>query len=87
MLIVHEFQHYSVQQGMMNNVEIHVRSTFTNNEGTSITSDDKISYDKVITGVAYSKDDAKITLIGVEDRPGIAASILNLFMKIILVLI
>jgi aspartate kinase len=52
-----------------------VRSTFTNNEGTSITSDDKISYDKVITGVAYSKDDAKITLIGVEDRPGIAASI------------
>jgi len=68
-------QSNSVQQGMMNNVEIHVRSTFTNNEGTSITSDDKISYDKVITGVAYSKDDAKITLIGVEDRPGIAASI------------
>ena len=56
-------QSNSVQQGMMNNVEIHVRSTFTNNEGTSITSDDKISYDKVITGVAYSKDDAKITLI------------------------
>jgi aspartate kinase len=68
-------QSNSVQQGMMNDVEIHVRSTFTNNEGTSITSDDKISYDKVITGVAYSKDDAKITLIGVEDRPGIAASI------------
>ncbi len=68
-------QSNSVQQGMMNDVEIHVRSTFTNNKGTSITSDDKISYDKVITGVAYSKDDAKITLIGVEDRPGIAASI------------
>lgn len=80
-------QSNSVQQGMMNNVEIHVRSTFTNNEGTSITSDDKISYDKVITGVAYSKDDAKITLIGVEDRPGIAASYFNLCLKIILALI
>ena len=35
-------QSNSVQQGMMNDVEIHVRSTFTNNEGTSITSDNKI---------------------------------------------
>jgi len=68
-------QSNSVQQAMMNDVEIHVRSTFSNKEGTQITNDQKISYDKVITGVAYSKDDAKITLQGVEDRPGIAASI------------
>jgi aspartate kinase len=34
-------QSNSVQQGMMNDVEIHVRSTFTNNEGTSITSDEQ----------------------------------------------
>jgi len=68
-------QSNSVQQAMMNDVEIHVRSTFSNKEGTQITNDQKISYDKVITGVAYSKDDAKITLQGVEDSPGIAASI------------
>jgi aspartate kinase len=68
-------QSYSVQNAMMNNVDIYVRSTFTNNEGTRITSDQKISYENVISGVAYSKDDAKITLEGVDDRPGVAANI------------
>jgi len=68
-------QSYSVQNAMMNNVDIYVRSTFTNNEGTRITSDQKISYENVVSGVAYSKDDAKITLEGVDDRPGVAANI------------
>ena len=34
-----------------------------------------IDYTKSVTGVAYSKDDAKITIIGVEDKPGVAANI------------
>lgn len=68
-------QSSSVQKAMINDVEIYVRSTFSNNKGTLIASEDKISYDKVITGVAYSIDDAKVTLQGVKDKPGVASSI------------
>jgi aspartate kinase len=52
-----------------------VRSTFTDREGTKIFDQENIDYTKSVTGVAYSKDDAKITLVGVEDKPGIAANI------------
>ncbi len=68
-------QSSSVQNGMINNVDIYVKSTFSKNSGTLIASEDKISYDKVITGVAYSTDDAKITLQGVKDKPGVASAI------------
>ncbi len=68
-------QSSSVQTAMINDVEIYVKSTFTNNPGTQILSEDKISYENVITGVAYSKDDAKITLQGVKDKPGVASKI------------
>ena len=54
---------------------LEVRSTFTDRNGTKIFSQESIDYTKSVTGVAYSKDDAKITLIGVEDKPGIAANI------------
>ena len=65
----------AVQIAMMYNIPIDVKSTFTNRQGTKIFSQENIDYKKIITGVAYSKDDAKITLIGVEDKPGIAAEI------------
>ena len=52
-----------------------VMSTFTDRKGTTIFDQENIDYTKSVTGVAYSKDDAKITLISVEDRPGIAANI------------
>ena len=68
-------QSSSVQTAMINDVEIYVKSTFSNNPGTQILSEDKISYENVITGVAYSKDDAKITLQGVKDKPGVASKI------------
>ena len=68
-------QSYSVQKAMINDVEIYVKSTFSNNSGTHIAAEDKISYDKVITGVAYSSDDAKVTLQGVKDKPGVASAI------------
>ena len=69
-------QSSSVQKAMMNDVEVFVKSTFSpNKNGTQILSEDKISYDQVITGVAYSRDDAKITLIGVKDKPGVASAI------------
>ena len=69
-------QSTSVQKAMINDVEIYVKSTFApEKEGTAILPEDKISYDKVVTGVAHSKDDAKFTLQGVKDRPGVASAI------------
>ncbi len=68
-------QSSAVQTAMMNNIPIQVKSTFTERKGTEINNDDNIDYSKAVTGVAYSKDDAKITLLGVEDKPGVAADI------------
>ena len=65
----------AVQTAMMYNVPLEVRSTFTERQGTKIFNQESIDYTKSVTGVAYSKDDAKITLIGVQDKPGVAANI------------
>ena len=68
-------QSSAVQSAMMNDIPIQVKSTFTDRKGTEISNDQEIDYSKAVTGVAYSKDDAKITLLGVEDKPGVAADI------------
>ena len=68
-------QSSAVQTAMMYDIPLHVRSTFSNREGTKIFDSESIDYSKTITGVTYSKDDAKITLLGVQDKPGIAADI------------
>ncbi len=68
-------QSSAVQAAMMNDISIQVKSTFTERDGTEISAQEKIDYSKAVTGVAYSKDDAKITLLGVEDKPGVAADI------------
>ena len=68
-------QSSAVQTAMMYNIPLEVKSTFTNRKGTKIFNQENIDYSKSVTGVAYSKDDAKITLIGVEDKPGVAADI------------
>ena len=65
----------AVQIAMLNNITIHVRSTFSEKEGTKILPDTKLDYDKSVTGISFSKNDAKVTLIGVKDRPGVAAKI------------
>ena len=65
----------AVQTAMMYNIPLEVKSTFTDRKGTKIFDQENIDYKKSVTGVAYSKDDAKITLIGVEDKPGVAANI------------
>ena len=65
----------AVQTAMMYELPLHVRSTFSNKEGTKIFNSENIDYSKTITGVTYSKDDAKITLLGVQDKPGVAADI------------
>ena len=68
-------QSSAVQTAMIYDIPLEVKSTFTKRKGTKIFNQENIDYTKSVTGVAYSKDDAKITLIGVEDRPGIAANI------------
>tara|TARA_Y100000590_G_scaffold2336_1_gene3037 strand:- start:5036 stop:6247 length:1212 start_codon:yes stop_codon:yes gene_type:complete len=68
-------QSSAVQAAMMNDIPIQVKSTFTDRKGTEIENQQNIDYSKAVTGVAYSKDDAKITLLGVYDKPGVAADI------------
>jgi len=68
-------QSSAVQTAMMYNIPLEVKSTFTDRQGTKIFDQESIDYTKSVTGVAYSKDDAKITLTGVQDKPGVAANI------------
>jgi aspartate kinase len=68
-------QSSAVQTAMMYNIPLEVKSTFTDRQGTKIFDQESIDYTKSVTGVAYSKDDAKITLISVQDKPGVAANI------------
>tara|TARA_Y100000591_G_C21840423_1_gene705241 strand:- start:1072 stop:2280 length:1209 start_codon:yes stop_codon:yes gene_type:complete len=68
-------QSSAVQTAMIYNIPLQVKSTFTDRKGTKIFDQQNIDYSKSVTGVAYSKDDAKITLKGVEDKPGVAANI------------
>ena len=63
----------SVESAMSNDVDVYVRSTFSpSDKGTLISNDVNNENDRAVTGVAYSKDEAKITLIDVEDKPGVA---------------
>ena len=68
-------QSSAVQTAMMYDIPLEVKSTFTERRGTKILNQENIDYTKSVTGVAYSKDDAKITIVGVEDKPGVAANI------------
>jgi aspartate kinase len=65
----------SVEFGMKYGVPIHVRSSFNHNEGTWVVPEEKQMEDVLVSGVAVDKNEAKVTLIGVPDKPGIAAKI------------
>ncbi len=56
-------------------VKIHVRSTFTDREGTMVVPEDQITEKLIISGVAYNKNEARITVKGVPDTPGIASKV------------
>jgi len=68
-------QPISLQDAMINDININVRSTFINSNGTKISNNQQLFNKNPITGIAFTKNEAKITLIGVMDRPGTAASI------------
>jgi aspartate kinase len=65
----------SVQDAKLNNINFTVKSSFVKKSGTLITNPKKIFSDQIITGITSTKNDSKITIIGVKDRPGVAASI------------
>jgi aspartate kinase len=65
----------SVQDAKLNNINIQVKSSFVSKSGTLITGSGKAFSDKIITGISSTKNDAKITIVGVKDKPGVAASI------------
>ena len=68
----------SVELAMRYKVRLRVLSSFEDtdeNSGTLVCDEDEIMESKVVSGVAYSRDEAKVTLVRVEDRPGIAAAI------------
>ena len=68
----------SVELAMRYKVRLRVLSSFEDtddNSGTLVCDEDEIMESKVVSGVAYSRDEAKITLVTVEDRPGVASAI------------
>ncbi len=68
-------QPVSIQDARLNRVNIEVKSSFVKKTGTLITKRKNIKKNKVITGISSTQNDAKVTLVGVKDRPGVAAAI------------
>tara|TARA_B100002019_G_scaffold46540_2_gene39210 strand:- start:95 stop:1312 length:1218 start_codon:yes stop_codon:yes gene_type:complete len=69
-------QPVSIQDARLNRINIEVKSSLVKNkEGTLITKKSNIINNKVITGISSTQNDAKVTLVGVKDKPGVAASI------------
>ena len=65
----------SVALAMRHNVNLQVRSSFANEAGTMVVDEDNDMEKQKISGIAYSRDEAKVTLVGLPDKPGIAATI------------
>ncbi len=65
----------SVQMAMNHGVRVQVLSPNSGTPGTLLVDEDEIVEKEVVSSIAYSKDEAKITLIKVADRPGVAAAI------------
>ena len=65
----------SLQDARLNRINVDVKSSFTNKSGTLITKRKNILNNKTIAGLTSTKNDAKVTLVGVKDKPGVAASV------------
>ncbi|MEQ9314920.1 MAG: aspartate kinase [Henriciella sp.] len=72
----------SVEMAMNHQVRVRVLSSFAEpgetNQGTYVCSEDEIVEKQVVNGVTYSRDEAKVTLYGVEDKPGVSARIFSM---------
>ena len=68
-------QPVSIQDARLSRIDIEVKSSFKNKRGTLITKKKNIINRNIITGISSTQNDAKITLVGIKDKPGIAAAI------------
>ena len=68
-------QPVSIQDARLNRINIEVKSSYVKRQGTLITKRSNIINSKIITGITSTLNDAKVTLVGVKDKPGVAASI------------
>ncbi len=67
----------SVEFAMKYNVPVVVKSSFNNNPGTLVVEEDRDMENVVVSGIAYDKNQTKITIVNVPDKPGIAAKLFN----------
>ncbi|MGL1862520.1 MAG: aspartate kinase [Pseudodesulfovibrio sp.] len=67
----------SVEFAKKYNVTVHVRSTFSDELGTIVTKEDETMEAVLVSGIAYDKDQAQITLVHVQDKPGVSAQIFS----------
>jgi aspartate kinase len=68
-------QPVSIQDARLNRIDIEVKSSFIKKSGTLITKRSNIINNKIVTGITSTQNDSKVSLIGVKDKPGVAASI------------
>tara|TARA_B100000900_G_scaffold145899_1_gene123624 strand:+ start:72 stop:1292 length:1221 start_codon:yes stop_codon:yes gene_type:complete len=68
-------QPVSIQDARLNRIDIEVKSSFVNKAGTLITKKSNITDSRIVTGISSTQNDSKVSLIGVKDKPGVAASI------------
>ena len=68
----------SVELAMKNNLTLQVLSSLTKNKGTFIVDEGELIEKEIVSGVSYSKNEAKVTISGILDKPGISAKIFGL---------
>ena len=68
-------QPVSIQDARLNRIDIEVKSSFIKKSGTLITKRSNIINNRIVTGISSTQNDSKVSLIGVKDKPGVAASI------------
>ena len=68
-------QPVSIQDARLNRIDIEVKSSFKKKSGTLITKRSNIINNKIVTGISSTQNDSKVSLIGVKDKPGVAAAI------------
>jgi len=68
----------SVELAMKNNLTLQVLSSLSNKEGTYVVDENNLIEKEIVSGVSYSKSEAKITISGIRDKPGISAKIFGI---------
>ena len=68
-------QPVSIQDARLNRIDIEVRSSYKKKTGTLITKRSNLIINKIVTGISFTQNDSKVSLIGVKDKPGVAAAI------------